>query len=92
MRELGRYDSALQMFVEQPRSVDMGRLKFLRWLGERGRLEHKIAGAPRGEFLFNLTSEEIARHVSIEKRSKQPAFGLSKGEALRRHLEQHGDY
>jgi hypothetical protein len=38
------YDGTLQMFVEQPRSVDVGRLRFLRWLAEHGRLEHPVAG------------------------------------------------
>lgn len=42
------YDSELQMFVEEPRELDLRRLRFLRWLGERGRLEHGVAGAPSG--------------------------------------------
>jgi hypothetical protein len=49
MKSLGRYDSALQMFVESPREPDLARLTFLRWLVERGRLEHGPAGAPSGE-------------------------------------------
>lgn len=40
----GAYDGTLQMFVEQPRSIDLGRLRFLRWLAERDRLEHPVAG------------------------------------------------
>jgi hypothetical protein len=40
------YDATLQMFVEQPRSIDLGRLRFLRWLAEQGRLEHPVAGPP----------------------------------------------
>jgi hypothetical protein len=50
MKSLGRYDSALQMFVEPPREPDLARLTFLRWLVERGRLDHGPAGAPSGEF------------------------------------------
>lgn len=42
------YDSALQMFVQEPRAVNLDRLAFLRWLGERGKLEHEIAGPPSG--------------------------------------------
>jgi len=40
----GAYDGTLQMFVEQPRSIDIERLRFLRWLAEHDRLEHPVAG------------------------------------------------
>ena len=40
------YDGTLQMFVEQPRSIDLSRLRFLRWLAEHDRLEHPVAGPP----------------------------------------------
>ena len=43
------FDSDLQMFVEQPREVDLTRLRFLRWLAERGRLEHGPFGVAVGE-------------------------------------------
>ena len=32
MKAVGRYDTALQMFVEEPRDPDLRRLTFLRWL------------------------------------------------------------
>ncbi len=48
MAAMGRYDSTLQMFVQEPRDLDLRRLTFLRWLGERGRLEHEIAGPSSG--------------------------------------------
>ena len=48
MAAIGPYDSALQMFVQTPRPIDMGRLGFLRWLAENGRLEHRIAGPSSG--------------------------------------------
>ncbi len=48
MAAMGRYDSTLQMFVQEPRDLDLRRLAFLRWLGERGRLEHEIAGPSSG--------------------------------------------
>jgi hypothetical protein len=48
MAAMGPYDSALQMFVQTPRTVDMGRLTFMRWLAENGRLEHRIAGPSSG--------------------------------------------
>lgn len=45
---MGPYDSTLQMFVQTPQPVDVGRLSFLRWLAERGKLEHGVAGPPSG--------------------------------------------
>lgn len=45
---MGPYDSALQMFVQTPRPIDMSRLTFMRWLAEQGRLEHRIAGPVSG--------------------------------------------
>ena len=43
MKAVGRYDGALQMFVEVPQDADTGHLRFLRWLAERGKLEHPLA-------------------------------------------------
>jgi hypothetical protein len=54
MAAMGRYDSTLQMFVQEPRDLDLRRLSFLRWLGENGRLEHDIAGPSSGP--LNVTS------------------------------------
>ena len=56
MAAMGPYDSSLQMFVQTPRTVDMGRLTFLRWLAEQGRLEHHIAGPPSGPLTVQQTS------------------------------------
>ena len=42
----GVYDGTLQMFVEPPREADSRTLRFLRWLAERGELEHPVAGPP----------------------------------------------
>lgn len=50
MKALGRYDGSLQMFVEERRRPDLARLRFLRWLAERGRLEHEPAGSAGGEY------------------------------------------
>jgi hypothetical protein len=44
-----RYDVDLQMFCEEPREIDRAHLRFLRWLVEQGRLEHRPAGPPSGE-------------------------------------------
>ena len=44
------YDSSLQMFLEAPREPDLAHLGFLRWLAERGLLEHVVYGPPSGPF------------------------------------------
>jgi hypothetical protein len=49
MNDLQRYDGDLEMFREAPRPADLARLRFLRWLVERGRLEHPAAGPSSGE-------------------------------------------
>jgi len=49
MNDLQRYDGDLEMFREDPKPVDLARLRFLRWLAEQGRLEHPAAGPPSGE-------------------------------------------
>ena len=36
----GRYDPVLQMFIEEPRPLDINRLLFYRWLVEHGRTGH----------------------------------------------------
>ena len=41
-----QYDGDLQMLVEKPREVNREHLLFLRWLAERDRLEHSVAGPP----------------------------------------------
>lgn len=49
MKALGRYDTDLQMFIDRERTLDVSRLRFLRWLAEQGKLEHAVAGRPDGE-------------------------------------------
>ena len=53
MKVLGRYDAELQMFMEPPRDPVRAHLGFLRWLAERGQLEHATAGAPGGDYVFD---------------------------------------
>jgi hypothetical protein len=48
MNAASQYDGTLQMFVEQGREVDTRHLQFLRWLAERGKLEHGVAGPASG--------------------------------------------
>ena len=60
MKTVGRYDSALQMFVEEPREVDLRRLSFMRWLIENNRLEHPVVGPACGELVVVAAQTEIA--------------------------------
>ena len=45
-----QYDTELQMFKDKPREEDLNRLRFMRWLAERGRLEHRMEGESVGTF------------------------------------------
>ncbi|MBI4067059.1 hypothetical protein HY407_01645 [Candidatus Gottesmanbacteria bacterium] len=38
-----------QKFDQEPGEPKMAHLQFLRWLAERGELEHRVAGPPAGE-------------------------------------------
>ena len=60
MKAVGRYDTALQMFVEEPREPDMNRLAFLRWLVENDRLEHGVIGPVSGELAVLKARADIA--------------------------------
>lgn len=51
---VGRFDTALHMFVEPARTVNRERLNFLRWLADHGELEHRVEGSPSGP----LTDDE----------------------------------
>ncbi len=51
MSTSSRYDGSLQMFVDEVHAPDLAHLAFLRWLGERGLLEHDVYGASPGEFV-----------------------------------------
>ena len=59
MKAVGRYDSALQMFVEEPREPDLRQLTFLRWLIENNRLEHPAEGPASGELVVALSEAEV---------------------------------
>ncbi len=57
MKKPGSYDTALQMFVHEPRDADRKRLAFLRWLAESGRLEHAVAGPATGTYTVKGRAE-----------------------------------
>jgi hypothetical protein len=60
MKAVGRYDSALQMFVEEPCEPNLNKLTFLRWLIENNRLEHPVVGPASGELVVAAAQEQIA--------------------------------
>ncbi len=75
-----RYDNTIQMYVEGVREPDMRHLHFLRWLAERGALEHEIAGPSSGALiapLTPLTSERTALGVEPEMVTEFRQAGLS---------------
>jgi hypothetical protein len=61
MKSLGRYDSALQMFVEEPREPDLRRLTYLRWLIQNDRLEHPLIGPVTGELVAVPIEDAIVK-------------------------------
>jgi hypothetical protein len=50
VRDHWKFDTSLQMFVDEPREPDMARLRFLRWLAECGRLESSAISKSTGEY------------------------------------------
>lgn len=48
MAVIGRYDTELQMFVDEPHDIDRRHLEFQRWLVERGLAGQGPAGEPSG--------------------------------------------
>ena len=60
MKAIGRYDTALQMFVEETREPDLRRLTFLRWLVENNRLEHPVVGPASGDLVVVAAQTELA--------------------------------
>ena len=51
-----KFDSVLQMYCSPPRKPDLTILQFLRWLCERGELEHQVFGLPAGVYSTDLDS------------------------------------
>ena len=74
MEAPGPYDGALQMFAEDPRDADVRRLEFLRWLAERGMLDHAVTGPPRGRYSVAMP-EASGGGVSPYPRARQHRNG-----------------
>lgn len=61
--QFGEYDPDIQMFKETLPEPDLHRLKYLRWLGEQGRLEHPIAGLSSGPFSDVIQEERQPQYT-----------------------------
>jgi hypothetical protein len=58
LNEIGPFDSSLHMFVNEPRSPDMERLRFMRWLVENDHFGRPAYGPASGE-LTGETGEDV---------------------------------
>jgi hypothetical protein len=71
MEGIGRYDGSMHMFVEEERSPDMRRLRFLRWLVEHDRYDRPSMGPATGEFV-DTTADEVTPSVDPQSMDAQP--------------------
>lgn len=87
MKALGRYDTALQMFVEETREFGSRRLSFMRRLAEGGRLEHRVEARSGGLYSFD---PEGQRQNAIRKAlGEQIRIGkIENNSALTRDLDE----
>lgn len=85
-KEIGRYDTETQMFVESPK-VKMKTLLFYRWRAENNK---RTLSTPGGEFALALTMQT---GLPIDK-AVDGAFNyaMSQDTALRRRIAETGDY
>jgi len=88
-KEMGRYDTSLQMFVEEPRDPSVNHLRFQRWLKDTGRAGALPFSAPRGDYVFKLTDPEIVAHVARESRLKKELV-FNRPSRLE-HMAEHGE-
>lgn len=66
-KALGRFDGEIQMYCAQVREPYMETLQFLRWMVEKGRLEHPIAGPRAGDLAFaNGDTEKVDKKSEEE--------------------------
>jgi hypothetical protein len=58
VKELGRFDFDLAMFIETPKPIKTNRLLFERWLVQNGRGEHFPVSRPAGELALAMVMKE----------------------------------
>jgi hypothetical protein len=54
VKELGRFDPDLEMFVEPPKPIKTNRLLFERWLVQNGKGEHFPVSRPTGDLALAM--------------------------------------
>lgn len=57
--KLGKFDTALHMYVDEPRILSLNHLAYLRYLAERGDLEHAVESAPSGPVLDDVVRAPV---------------------------------
>ncbi len=67
MKEVGRYDTEVQMFVQVGEETNLPMVKFMRWLVEHQRLEQPQAGPAGGDLAYaaGLDNSENERRKGI---------------------------
>lgn len=90
MKEIGRYDSSLQMFVEKPKALNSGVLMMWRIRAENGTAGRKPEGRPAGDIALAMV---IQANQPIEKiMDQRMRQHLAAGEDLRKHIANDGSY
>lgn len=90
MKELGPYDTSLQMFVQRP-DVNYSRLKFMRWLARHELLEHRSFGSPSGDMVNVITAREGREEVepkSLTEKGRERYQRIQEGVARISQYEQ----
>ena len=64
MKEIGRYDSSLQMFVEKPKDLNLGTLLMWRMRAEKGSAGRLPEGRPAGEVAMTMV---VLNNLPIER-------------------------
>jgi hypothetical protein len=87
VKELGRYDSEMQMFVKGTFSEpDLKYLIHLRKLAEAGKLEHIVAGPPNGDVAARAL---LTYMMPIEAIVRE---GIPNKTSIQDHIAKTGDY
>lgn len=88
MREIGRYDTEMQQFVEAPKVANMNHLRFLRKLAEKGVFGPKPVSVPKGENVFRLRQNELTTYAMQQGDQELQ----TPDQKMRQHMAANGDY
>lgn len=73
------YDKDLQMYVKKPSPPNLNTLTFLRWLAEKGQLEHSLEGPATGGLAeWGKTEGLITSEGQVEKTFLRESIGEGK--------------